>query len=203
MVKFPYTDRKKKFPGRGPRCKTSLTSLDFKVLRQHYFLPHLSIIVISLSVVLIIKSVSFFLPKFKSVLIGQKNHSNVTCTSAIDWYKLITQILSSVTFCYFFFASFTRHSCEMKHFLQRTLIDALCLQQSSSFLNVQQQRHRCRVPASDEKKAEFGVFLQKLPLWKNYCNKSLYRSSGSRPSLKRLNLNTLGGEGAHGIWSPR
>lgn len=62
MVKFPYTDRKKKFPGRGPRCKTSLTSLDFKVLRQHYFLPHLSIIVISLSVVLIIKSVSFFCP---------------------------------------------------------------------------------------------------------------------------------------------
>lgn len=62
MVKFPYTDRKKKFPGRGPRCKTSLTSLDFKVLRQHYFLPHLSIIIISLSVVLIIKSVSFFCP---------------------------------------------------------------------------------------------------------------------------------------------
>lgn len=69
-------------------------------------------------------------------------------------YKLITQILSSVTFCYFFFASFTRHSCEMKHFLQRTLIDALCLQQSSSFLNVQQQRHRCRVPASDKKKRQ-------------------------------------------------
>lgn len=85
MVKFPYTDRKKYFTGRGPRCKKTLTCLNFKVLRQHYFLPHLTIIITSLSVVLIIKSVFvLFLLKFKSVLIGEKHHSNVTCTFATD-----------------------------------------------------------------------------------------------------------------------
>lgn len=68
---------------------------------------------------------------------------------------------------------------------------------SSSRVQVTCPEHNLRL------KAEFAVFFsQKLPLWKNYCNKSLW-VCGSRASLKPLNLNTPEGEGARSIWSPR